>query len=130
MKPQSLALVLIGLVTLSHQCNAQVLDNPFSEYLQRSVTITLGAGNAKDTNAAIHTIDPWPPYVGYTRIPGDGRRAAATVEQMYRVPDPFERQGLQAGSLGGASTGSNSGAGAGNIGSGSSTPVQSISGGN
>ena len=42
-------------------------------------------GNAKDANVAIHTIDPWPPYVGNTRIPGDGR-AVNAMEQMYRVP--------------------------------------------
>ena len=125
MKPHSLVLGLIGIVMmLSQKCDAQVLDNPFSEYLQRSVTITLGAGNAKDANAAIHTIDPWPPYVSYTRIPGDGRRAADSVERMYRTPDPFERQGSQGGSFGAA--GASGGTGT-NLGS---NPVAPVSGGN
>src|SRR3979411_624042 len=31
-----------------------------AQYIQRSDTITLGAGNAKDVNAATHVIDPWP----------------------------------------------------------------------
>ena len=54
--------------------HAQAFDDPFKDYLERSDTILLGAGNAKDTNAAIHTITPWPPYVGNTHIPIDGRR--------------------------------------------------------
>jgi hypothetical protein len=129
MRPLPLLIGLIGIVFLPYQCNAQAVEDPFSQYLQRSVTISLGAGNAKDTNAAIHTIDPWPPYVGYTRIPGNGRRAADSVEQMYRVPDPFERQGIGGGTLsGGSPTGSGSEIGVGNTGAGSTTPMQPVSG--
>jgi hypothetical protein len=129
MKSLSIAVGLTSIFILSGPCNAQVPDDPFSDYLQRSVTITLGAGNAKDANAAIHTIDPWPPYVGYTRIPGDGRHATAAIQKMYRYPNPFERQD-QSGD-----EGANSGAsGAGtanatiNLGSGPPTPVQPLSG--
>jgi hypothetical protein len=127
MKPLAIAIGLMGSVVLSHRCAAQVPDDPFSDYLQRSVTINLGAGNAKDTNAAIHTIDPWPPYVGHTRIRGDGRRAVDSVERMYRTPDPFERQnGMPTG---GEATGSGSNLGTVNVGSGPPTPVQPVSGG-
>src|SRR5260370_40730087 len=51
------------------------------EYAQRSQTITLSAGNAKETNLAIHAIDPWPRYVGNKRIPANGQR----------MPGPGER---------------------------------------
>jgi len=129
MKPLSIAVGLTSIFISSGSCNAQVPDDPFSDYLQRSVTITLGAGNAKDTNAAIHTIDPWPPYVGYTRIPGDGRRATAAIQRMYRVPSPFARQDSS------GDAGENAGAGAAgtanatiNLGSGPPTPVQPLSG--
>jgi hypothetical protein len=70
---------------------AQAIDDPFSDYLERSDTISLGAGNAPETNATVQTITPWPPYVGDTRIRIDGRRAVDAVEQMHRVPNPFAR---------------------------------------
>ena len=73
-----------------------------NSFAKERATITLGAGNAKDTNAAIHTIDPWPPYVGNTRIPGDGRRATSAIQRMYRNPNPFERQD-QSGDAGASS---------------------------
>lgn len=129
MKRLSIVIGLLGVVIWSYRCNAQVPDDPFSDYLQRSVTISLGAGNAKDANAAIYTIDPWPPYVGYTRIPGNGRRAAKSVERMYRVPDPFERQDAGGGGTsGGGPTGAPS-MGATNLGAGPPTPLQPLSGG-
>ena len=61
MKPLALMLGLVGAAILPYECSAQVLDNPFSEYFQRDVRITPNGGNANDANAAIHTIDPWPP---------------------------------------------------------------------
>jgi hypothetical protein len=131
MKSLSIVMGLIGVAIFSYRCNAQIPDDPFSDYLQRSVTISLGAGNAKDVNAAIHTVDPWPPYVGYTRIPGRGRRATDSIERMYRVPNPFSRQdaGL-GGSPGPAATGPGPGAGTGtvNLGFGPPTPLQPQSG--
>lgn len=86
-------IALAGAASAPLSAHAQAIDDPFSDYLQRSDTILLGAGDAKDANAAIHTITPWPPYVGNTHIPIDGRRSVGAVEQMHRVPNPFERQG-------------------------------------
>lgn len=122
MRPCSFAIGLIGAVVFSYSCNAQVLDDPFSDYLQRGVTISLGAGNAADANAAIQTIDPWPRYVGNTRIPGNGRRAVDSVERMYRVPNPFGREGSAGGSSGTPSATLS-------VGAGPSTPMQPISSG-
>jgi len=129
MKLLSITIGLIGIVMLSNRCNAQAVEDPFSQYLQRSVTISLGAGNAKDTNAAIQTVDPWPPYVGRTRIPGDGRRAVDSVQRMYRTPDPFERPGAGGGAGGADSTGTGSNTGTLNIGTSTGGPVQPVSGG-
>lgn len=100
MRPLIVLMALAGAVGAPLGAHAQAVDDPFSDYLQRSDTILLGAGNAKDANAAIHTITPWPPYVGNTHIPIDGRRAVESVERMHRVPNPFERQGT--GSIGAA----------------------------
>ena len=120
-----LVLGLIGVMIAPYAGNAQFVDDPFSDYLQRSVTISLGAGNAKDTNAAIHMINPWPPYVGDRRIHIQGRQAVDSVERMYKFPKPFEREGA-GGSAGetGAPGGIGNGLGA------PVTPMQPISSGN
>ncbi len=120
-------MALIGVVSAPLAAHAQFIDDPFSDYLQRSDTILLGAGNAKDANAAIHTITPWPPYVGNTRIRVDGRRAVDSVEGMHRVPNPFVRQGAGTGS---AITGQNAAAAIANTLAAPPSPVQPFSGGN
>jgi hypothetical protein len=75
----SSALILAG-------CSAgPPFDDPFLPYAQRSQTITLGAGNAKEANAAIQVIDPWPAYAYNTHIPGDGQRMAEAVERYQDV---------------------------------------------
>ena len=67
-------------------------QDPFAMYIQRSDKITLGAGDAKDVNAATHVIDPWPRYVGNRRIPGNGDRLSRAVgrynQGSYRQPAP------------------------------------------
>src|SRR5215472_2813758 len=71
-------------------------DDPFAPYAQRTQTITLSAGNAKEANAAIQVIDPWPRYVYDTHIPGDGRRMADAVSRyedvskLKQAPKPIE----------------------------------------
>jgi hypothetical protein len=59
-------------------------QDPFAMYFQHDDKITLGAGNAKDVNAATHVIDPWPRYVGNRRIPANGDRMSRAVER-YRT---------------------------------------------
>lgn len=103
MKPLALMLGLVGAAILPYQCSAQVLDNPFSEYFQRDVRISPFGGDANDTNAAIHTIDPWPPYARHTRIPGNGEEAVGAVGRMYKTPSPFSSGGGSSG--GGQSSG-------------------------
>jgi hypothetical protein len=114
MRAFSLAIAMIGIMTAAHPCRAQYIDDPFSDYLQRSDSILIGAGNANDANAAIHTINPRPPYARNTHIHTTGRQGVDAVEQMYRVPDPFARQG-------GAASGTTSITGLGQSGSGSAT---------
>ena len=68
-------------------------QDPFAIYFQRSDTITLGAGNARDVNAVTHMIDPWPRYVGNRNIPVSGDRLSRAVERYrtgsYRQPAPM-----------------------------------------
>src|SRR5437660_1339640 len=86
-------------------------QDPFGQYLQRSDTVTLDAGNAKSTNSVTHVIDPWPPYVGNRRIPGNGERLSGAVERYRDVsklplaPKPIvplldQTPGLGAGAAG------------------------------
>jgi hypothetical protein len=59
----------------------------FGQYFQRKDTITSGAGDARDVNAATHIIDPWPRNVGNRQIPANGERAARAIER-YRTNTP------------------------------------------
>jgi hypothetical protein len=94
-----LLLIAVGLFgLLPFMAHAQMVDDPFFDYLQRSQGISTSAGNANDANEAIQTITPWPRYSGDRRIPLQGRQAVDTVERMYREPDPFqEGQGARGG---------------------------------
>ena len=93
MRPLVVMLGLVAAAILPYECSAQVLDNPFSQYLQRDIRIAPDGGNANDSNAAIHTIDPWPRYARHTRIPGNGQEAVGAVQQLYKNPHPFSAGG-------------------------------------
>lgn len=79
-------------------CFAFPWDDPLDQYFQRKNGVTLEAGNAAAVNSATHTIDPWPRYVGNTRIPGDGERMAGAVER-YRDVSKIPRSPRPLGSL-------------------------------
>ena len=86
--------------------------DPAQEYLQRADTVTLSAGNAQQVNTRIHEIDPWPRYVGDTRIPGNGERMAGAVERyrdiskQSRGPRPLPVFGADSGSASTSANGS------------------------
>ncbi len=72
-------------------------------YHQRSDTMTMSAGNAKQVNAVAHTITPWPSYVNDRRLAYDSRRVGGAVtrygtQQRPRdqLPD-IEREGIAMG---------------------------------
>lgn len=54
-------------------------------YLRRTDSITAGAGNSKEVNSVVHMLDPWPPYAGNRRIPGNGERMSGAVERYRDV---------------------------------------------
>lgn len=116
MRTLSLAIAMLGIMMAAQPCRAQYVDDPFSDYLQRSDSILIGAGNANDANAAIHTINPRPPYARNTHIHTTGRQGVDAVEQMYRVPNPFAQQGA-----GAAASGTTNITGSGPSGTGSAT---------
>ncbi len=53
-------------------------------YLDRRDAIALGAGDAVAANAAMQTIDPWPPQSGNTHIASNGQRMQSAIER-YRT---------------------------------------------
>ena len=110
MKPLALIIGLLGVTTLPYECGAQGWDNPFAPYFERGLTISPDGGDANNANAAIHTIDPWPPYVGNTRIPTTGRAAVNAVERMYVRCEPFPQVPSNISNLGGGTGGSSGGA--------------------
>jgi len=81
--------VLLALVTLG-SCNGLAGDDEMDRYFQRSDTITLSAGDAKQANAVTHTINPWPPGVGDRRIVSDGRRVSTAVTRYSTNQRPLD----------------------------------------
>lgn len=74
--------------------------------LSRSDFISMSAGNAPQSNLAIQTPTPWPPYVNNVRIPGNGERGVLTIEQLnarYAAPQAAPQTVINIG--GGAQTG-------------------------
>ena len=107
-------------------CYGLAGDDEMDRYFQRSDTITMSAGDAKQVNAVAHTITPWPRYVGDRRLAYDARRVGSAVtrygnnkqpvdqlpdigdatKQMGVRPQPAQSvniEGLGAGSTGGVS---------------------------
>ncbi|BBO03832.1 MULTISPECIES: hypothetical protein [Bradyrhizobium] len=60
-------------------------------YFQRSDSITMTAGDAKQVNAVTHTIHPWPRYVGDRRIAYDARRVGAAVTRYGNQQQPVDQ---------------------------------------
>src|SRR5258708_38841460 len=60
-------------------CDGLYGDDEMDRYFQRSDTITMSAGDAKQVNAVTHTINPWPRNVGDRRIAYDARRVGKAV---------------------------------------------------
>src|SRR5262245_44933826 len=87
---------LLAVFTLG-ACNGLAGNDEMDRYFQRSDTITLSAGDAKQVNSVTHTINPWPSYVGDRRIVA---QAAKTQGAMTRYRsgtqprDPLPALGL------------------------------------
>ncbi|MCK1658459.1 hypothetical protein [Bradyrhizobium sp. 151] len=60
-------------------------------YFQRSNSITMTAGDAKQVNAVTHTIHPWPRYVGDRRIAYDARRVGSAVTRYGNTQQPVDQ---------------------------------------
>jgi hypothetical protein len=75
--------VLLAVFTLG-SCNGLAGNDEMDRYFQRSDTITLSAGDAKQANAVTHTIHPWPKNVGDRRIVAEGAKTRGAIVR-YRL---------------------------------------------
>ena len=94
--------VLLAVFSLG-ACNGLAGNDEMDRYFQRSDTITLSAGNAKQVNAVTHTINPWPSYVGDRRIVVEAARTQGAMVR-YRSGsqprDPLPLIGIAGAPLG------------------------------
>jgi hypothetical protein len=72
-------------------CYGLAGHDEMDRYVQRSETITMDAGNAKQVNAATHIITPWPRDVGDRRIAYDARRVAPAVTRYGNTQRPVDQ---------------------------------------
>jgi hypothetical protein len=88
--------VLLAVFSLG-ACNGLAGDDEMERYYQRSDSITLSAGDAKQANAVTHTIHPWPPGVGDRRIVYQAQKTQGAIVR-YRTGsqprDPLPATGL------------------------------------
>ena len=94
--------VLLAVFTLG-SCNGLAGNDEMDRYFQRSDTITLSAGDAKQANAVTHTINPWPSYVGDRRIVVGAAKTGGAIAR-YRSGtqprDPLPAIGLEGTPMG------------------------------
>ena len=72
-------------------CYGLAGNDEMDRYFQRSDTITMSAGDAKQVNAVTHTINPWPRYVGDRRIAYDAARTGAAVARYGQTARPVDQ---------------------------------------
>jgi hypothetical protein len=106
------ALVLAVALAIPAGASAQeyVWDTPWSEYGQRTDSVTIGAGNAKEANSAIHAVDPRPRASRNRNIPGNGERMSRVIRRYQDVTRLQDAAPMitGAGGVGGSGSGSSS----------------------
>ena len=80
---------LLAVFTLG-ACNGLAGNDEMDRYFQRSDTITLSAGDAKQVNAVTHTIHPWPSYVGDRRIVAQAVKTRGAILRYQKGSQPFD----------------------------------------
>jgi hypothetical protein len=83
-------LTIVAVLSLGG-CYGLYGNDEMDRYFQRSDTITMSAGDAKQVNAVTHTIHPWPRNVGDRRIAYDARRVGAAVTRYSTTTRPVDQ---------------------------------------
>jgi hypothetical protein len=79
--------VLLAVFTLG-SCNGLAGNDEMDRYFQRSDSITLSAGDAKQANAVTQTINPWPSYVGDRRIVAQAAKTGGAIARYRNGTQP------------------------------------------
>lgn len=85
----------------------QSFEDFFGSYFQRTDSVTVGAGDAKNVNAASEMLDPWPPYVRNRSLPANGSRMTGAVQRyedvrkLKEAPPPLLPEGINPTGIGG-----------------------------
>jgi hypothetical protein len=90
-------ILLTAMIVLTATSAAWAGEGFFDQYFLRSDSITPDAGNAKNVNAAVHVIDPWPRYSGNRRIPANGARMTGAIQRYRSNASPSGRPDSQYG---------------------------------
>jgi hypothetical protein len=85
-----ICLVLIVALPLAG-CYGLYGHDEVDRYFQRSETITMSAGDAKQANAVAQTIHPWPPYVSDRRLAYDANRVGRAVTRYGNQGRPRDQ---------------------------------------
>jgi hypothetical protein len=83
-------IVVLASLSLSG-CYGLAGNDEMDRYFQRSDTITMSAGDAKQVNAVTHTINPWPRNVGDRRIAYDARRVGSAMTRYGNTTQPVDQ---------------------------------------
>jgi hypothetical protein len=83
-------IVVLGSLSLGG-CYGLYGNDEMDRYFQRSDTLTMSAGDAKQVNAVTQTINPWPRNVGDRRIASDARRVGAAVTRYSNTKRPVDQ---------------------------------------
>src|SRR6516162_8271505 len=83
-------LTIVAVLSLGG-CYGLYGNDEMDRYFQRSDTITMSAGDAKQVNAVTHTIHPWPRYVADRRIAYDARRVGTAVTRYGTTTRPVDQ---------------------------------------
>ena len=83
-------LVIVPALSLGG-CYGLYGHDEMDRYFQRSDTITMSAGDAKQTNAVAQTIHPWPRYVGDRKLAYDARRVGGAVTRYGNTKQPVDQ---------------------------------------
>jgi len=86
MRKRSALVLLAGLAGSAHAWAGEGMwEELMGRYSQRTEGVTIGAGDAKEANSAIHTVDPWPPDADNRNIPASGERMSRAIRRYQDV---------------------------------------------
>jgi hypothetical protein len=104
------AMAVFGLSLALAGCSSGVaFDDPFAEYLQRTILVSTTGGESQAANTAIETATPWPRYANNTSIPANGARMAKAIQRYEsgaasdsatQAPNSASQNGMNPGSTG------------------------------